>query len=295
MIHKLPFLLTFVQIKVYMFIGMSSFTYGWNIGTPEYRPPLGWTESDLVDVVCRFGFNCLQIGDNLPLHTFSVERMVVLKNKCQQHAIRLEIGAREMTEENLILYLDLCQSLEVPLLRFVIDAKTFEPTEDEIIALLKNALPELEKKQITLGIENHDRFKAKNLSGIMDKIGHEKVGICLDCANSLGAGEGLEHITNWLAPHTVNLHLKDFKIQRLSHQMGFIVEGAPLGQGMLDLNFLSESLFKYGRCQSVILEQWVVPESEEKTTLEKEKTWANESIRRLSEFSKSLKLGKTQC
>ncbi len=36
-------------------------------------------------------------------------------------------------------------------------------------------------------------------------------------------------------PFTVNLHVKDFIIQRVGHQMGFTVTGTPLGKGMIQL------------------------------------------------------------
>jgi sugar phosphate isomerase/epimerase len=172
----------------------------------------------------------------------------------------------------------LADHLNAPLIRFVIDTVQFEPDCDYIIHSIKNILPELKKNKITLGIENHDRLKAKELANIMEAVGDDQVGICLDCVNSIGAGEGLAYVSDVLAPYTVNLHIKDFIIKRLPHLMGFTVTGCPAGQGNTDIDMLMEKIGKYARCQSAVLEQWVVPANSEKETVLKEQQWAKASI-----------------
>jgi sugar phosphate isomerase/epimerase len=84
-----------------------------------------------------------------------------------------------------------------------------------------------------------------------------------------------------LAPHTINLHIKDYKIERLPHKMGFIVEGCPAGKGMTDLPRLLEVLSPYKRCESTVLEQWVVPEPGISETVLKEAQWAREGLQYL--------------
>jgi sugar phosphate isomerase/epimerase len=133
-------------------------------------------------------------------------------------------------------------------------------------------------------IENHDRFRATELASIIESISHEKVGVCLDCVNSLGAGEGLQWVSDVLAPFTVNLHIKDFSIRRVSHQMGFVVTGAPAGSGMTHVPELLNKLSRYKRCTSAVLEQWVGPESKIDDTIKKEQEWAKAGIRYLRQL-----------
>jgi sugar phosphate isomerase/epimerase len=170
------------------------------------------------------------------------------------------------------------------LLRFVVDENKYEPETETIIAILKNVLSDLKRHHITLGIENHDRFKATDLRRMMETISDDLVGICLDSSNSIGAGEGLAWVADVLAPYTVNFHIKDFCIRRFPHNMGFTVEGAPTGKGMLDLSMVMEKLAKYNRCQSAILEQWTVPGNNMDETIEKEKQWAVEGIQYLKQL-----------
>jgi sugar phosphate isomerase/epimerase len=194
-------------------------------------------------------------------------RLKEFKTTSEKNHTRLEVGARKLTE----------------------DHHDYQPSAQTIISIVKNILPELKKNDITLGIENHDRFKGRELVAIMDAIADEHVGICLDSVNSIGAGEGLELVADLLAPYTVNLHIKDFHIQRLQHKMGFSVTGAPAGTGMLNVPWLIAKLLPFGRCQSAILEQWATPEATTELTIKKEMSWADQGIN----YLKSLPYFKT--
>jgi 3-oxoisoapionate decarboxylase len=268
-----------------MILGISSFTYGWAIGAAEYRPAHPMSETDLVHQTLDFGLSCLQIGDNLPLHTLTPERLHELRTLIESHKLRLEIGARVLTAKSLHQYIDLCTFFRTPLLRFVMDGdKEYEPTLPHIASIIKEFIPELHKRKLTLGIENHDRFKAKALAHLMESVGDDQVGICLDCVNSMGAGEGLEYVADVLSPYTVNLHIKDFTVQRLPHKMGFTITGTPAGKGMTDIPLIMEKLNRYHRCQSAVLEQWVPFGKNLEEPIVTEKKWAEESI----SFLKSL-------
>jgi 3-oxoisoapionate decarboxylase len=129
-----------------------------------------------------------------------------------------------------------------------------------------------------LGIENHDRLRATELEFLMETLDSPHVGICLDCVNSLGAGEGLDHVAKHLSPYTVNLHIKDFTIQRAVHSMGFTVTGAPAGKGMTNIPALLETLGHFQRCQSAVLEQWVPFQGDLTRTIKLEERWAEESL-----------------
>jgi sugar phosphate isomerase/epimerase len=261
-----------------MILGISSFTYGWAVNYNTGEAGIAAYEQVLINKALTFGLKCLQIGDNLSIHTFDSKRLSDLKNKVTECGIRIEIGARGLMDEHLEKYIQLTDYLGAPLLRFIIDAPGFEPDDEIVVKTIKNILPQLKEKGIILGIENHDRFKAKELAVIMESVGDKHVGICLDCVNSMGAGEGLEHVVDILSPYTVNLHIKDFIITRLPHQMGFTVEGCPAGKGLTNIDLLMEKVGRYRSCESAIMEQWVVPENTKEATVEKEERWAQQSI-----------------
>lgn len=267
-----------------MILGISSFTYGWSIGIPGKMPVIPMNEIDLANLAVNFKLHCLQIGDNLPLHELSKERLDQLKSSLQKNNVRIELGARKLTKEHLSKYIDLAIYFKSPLLRFVVDGEGYEPDATTIIGLIKDVLPLLKNHNITLVIENHDRFKAQELVTMMNSINDPTVGICLDCVNSIGAGEGLEWVLDCLAPFTVNLHIKDFKIERLYHKMGFHVTGTPAGKGMMDLHSIINKLSSFKRCQSAILEQWIEPADALEETIRKEKQWAMEGLSYLKQL-----------
>jgi sugar phosphate isomerase/epimerase len=144
--------------------------------------------------------------------------------------------------------------------------------------MIQAIIPEFERAGVCLAIENHDRFKAKTLAGIVERVGSQYVGICLDTVNSFGALEGPEVVLEALGPMVVNLHVKDFAIFRASHLMGFTVEGRPAGQGRLNVPWLLEVLSGLGLDPNAILELWTPPEETLSATIEKEDAWAVASV-----------------
>ncbi|MDO1448655.1 TIM barrel protein [Rhodocytophaga aerolata] len=267
-----------------MQLGISTYTYGWAVGTPENRPSTYLTELDLLTKAEQVGVSLVQVGDNLPLHQLPAQSLRTFSQEAQAKNISLEIGARGLTEDHLHLYIRIARQLNARLLRFVVDAKDYEPNVDTIISIIKVLLPQLENTQLTLGLENHDRLKAKEFAYIIEQVGSPFVGICLDSVNSMGAGEGLEQVVEILAPYTVNVHIKDFGIKRLPHLMGFQIDGRPAGKGMLNVPWLLEKLIPYQRCHTAILEQWVVPEDTLEKSIGKEDAWATESIQYLKPY-----------
>ncbi|HEY0074081.1 MAG TPA: TIM barrel protein [Abditibacteriaceae bacterium] len=271
-----------------MKLGISSYTFGWAVGVRGHEPPEPLDEIGLLQKAHEFGVSLLQIGDNLPLETFDQLRLQNLAQEAAKNGIELEVGARNLTLERLYLYCEICRNVGASLLRFVIDDEDYHPAPEEVIPLLQEAARHLERYGITLGIENHDRFAARNLREMIVSANSDFIGVCLDTANSLGAGEGLNEIVPLLAPYTVNLHAKDFTIARHAHKMGFVVNGAPAGAGMMNLPLVLEALEPYHRCRSLILELWTSPEDSLEATIEKEAQWARQSI----DYLKSLPIKK---
>jgi 3-oxoisoapionate decarboxylase len=213
--------------------GISSYTYTWAIGLPGKEPEHPMTVYHLLEKAVELGADVVQIADNLPLDHFSHHELLKIKNMAEDLHLNIEVGARKMTFENLEKYIELAVFFHSPILRFVIDGKDYAPDPEEIHEVIKQAVPLLEGNNIILAIENHDRFKAAEFAEMVYRSGSRHIGICLDSVNSMGAGEGLETVIDKLAPLTVNLHVKEFSVNRIYHQMGFIIEGCPLGKGML--------------------------------------------------------------
>jgi sugar phosphate isomerase/epimerase len=228
----------------------------------------------------------VQLCDNLiePLHTLSDIDWNEIRLTANAFNIQIEIGTRRLTIENLKQYLEIASFFNAPFLRIVIDDFNYHPSVPEVIEVINTVIGDFKKANVILAIENHDRFSVKSLIEIIEKTDKNQVGICLDTANSLGAGEGIKDVVEGLAPYTVNLHVKDFTIKRASHKMGFTVEGCAAGNGMLNVPYVLEQLKPYNWCMSATLEVWSNPLNTVEKTIERELIWAKEGLNYLKKI-----------
>lgn len=260
-----------------MKFGIGSYALTWSIGVPGNLPDQPLTPYDLIDKAADLKVDCIQIDDNMPLDSFSDDELDDIVDYSRQKKVGVEVGTRGFTRKKTLQYLSIAEKFGSPFLRMVFDEGTFKPSREEIVKTIREVIPEFEKKDICLAIENHDRFKAETFRDIIEASGSRYVKICLDSVNSFGAGEGLATIIDTLAPYTINLHLKEFVVKRVWHMMGFTIEGMPLGKGMLPVQYLVDRV--KGNCISATLELWTSPEDQIGETVKKEEQWVEESIR----------------
>jgi 3-oxoisoapionate decarboxylase len=270
-----------------MRLGLSSYTYTWAVGVPGSLPPVMLTALGLLERAASLGVHVVQIADNLALDRLPEPELDALQDFAQRSAMQIEMGTRGIDRAHLRRYLGLALRFGSPLLRVVVDTPVYHPSPDETAEMLLPLRAEFERAGVRLAIENHDRFSAAELAGVVRRLG-DWAGVCLDTVNSFGAMEGPRQVVAVLGPLVVNLHVKDFSIARASHQMGFSIEGRPAGQGRLEVPWLLRELGRMGRDHdgnlSAIIELWTPPEGAIGDTLAKEARWAAESVDYLRRF-----------
>jgi sugar phosphate isomerase/epimerase len=264
-----------------MRLGISSYTYTWAIGVPGYPPADPMDAVGLLGKAAQLGVGLVQFADNLPLDALTPEGLDRLQQVAVDLEVSIEAGTRGVAADHLCLYLALAERLNSPIVRVVVDTANCRPSEGEIVASLRSVIPAYERAGVCLAIENHDRFKARTLTRLLEQVDSPSVGICLDTVNSFGALEGPEAVLAELGRWVVNLHIKDFSIGRPDHKMGFTVEGRPAGQGRLDVPWLLGALRDLGRDPNAILELWTPPQRDLAATIALEHEWAVASIQYL--------------
>lgn len=267
-----------------MKLGIGTYAYAWAIGVPNYPPIQPMRVLDFVRCCAEQGVKLVQIADNLPLDNLSAAEFDTLVAEAQRLGIAIEVGTRGIQPDHLRKYLQIAKRCQSPILRVVVDTYDHQPEPDEIVSILRGVMPEFGQAGVTLAVENHDRFKAQTLVDILKAVDNTHLGICLDTVNSFGALEGPDVVIDTLGPYVVNLHVKDFAIRRVGHNMGFVLEGKPAGGGMLDVPDLLKRLNAFGRDFNAILELWPVPESDLEATIRKERAWVEESVQYLRGF-----------
>ncbi|HYO83169.1 MAG TPA: sugar phosphate isomerase/epimerase family protein [Bryobacteraceae bacterium] len=264
-----------------MRLGLGSYACAWRIGVPGADPPNPMDACGLIRHAAALGLSVVQMADNLPLERLGGSELQRIREQAVAAGIDVELGTRGIGAPHLRRYLELCTYFGSPILRAVIDTATEHPSPEEVVHQLRPLLPQFERADVLLALENHDRFDARTFAWIVSELGARQVGICLDTVNSFGALEGPEVVIDTLAPYVVNLHLKDFIIRRHPSMMGFEITGAPAGQGRLDVPRLLNTLREQDRDCNAILELWPAPDARIEDTIAREEQWTVASVQYL--------------
>jgi sugar phosphate isomerase/epimerase len=261
-------------------LGISTWTYPWAIGVNGYPPPVRPLRlSDLLDRAAALKVQVVQIADNLPLHKVDRSEIRDVRDQAVSLGIKIEIGTRGVEPDHLLRYLRLALELDAVLLRTLTHTSESEPSLGQAEQWIRTVLPEFEANGVVLGLENYEAHSCFALAGLVRRLDSRLVGICLDTVNSFGALEPPEGVLQTLAPLTVNLHVKDFVIERVPYKMGFVVRGAPAGSGRLDIPWLLRQMRTDDI--SVILEQWPPPQDSVETAITMERDWAERGVQYL--------------
>lgn len=103
--------------------------------------------------------------------------------------------------------------------------------------------PAIEAHPILVGIENHKDFHAAELIELLEHIGSQQVGCCVDFGNNVALLEDPLETVRRLAPYTVTTHLKDMAVKLTAD--GFELSEVPLGEGFLPLQTMIDELRRH--------------------------------------------------
>ena len=262
---------------------MSSYTYTWAIGVPGYPPLKPLDHRGLLARAASLGVDTVQFADNLPLHRLDPRNRAAVAGHAADLGVRIEVGTRGIGKANLCDYVEIAREFGSPFVRTVIERPGHMLTPSQAVAALRPVRSCFVSAGMRLAIENHDRYTAQELADVVQELGTDWVGVCLDTVNSFGALEGPEAVVRVLAPLTINVHVKDFVIERPPHMMGFVLEGRAAGAGSLDIPWLFAQL-PVGDELSAIIELWTPPERSVVATIAKEANWAEKSVRYLADL-----------
>jgi sugar phosphate isomerase/epimerase len=102
------------------------------------------------------------------------------------------------------------------------------------------AVPIVEKHRMPLGIENHKDWRLEQQLALLKTYSSEYVGVTLDTNNNMSLLDDPMETIEELAPYTFNVHLKDTAVEE--YDRGFLLSEVPLGEGMLDMRRVIETI-----------------------------------------------------
>ncbi|MDQ3149148.1 MAG: sugar phosphate isomerase/epimerase [Chloroflexota bacterium] len=104
------------------------------------------------------------------------------------------------------------------------------------------ALPIVERPRMPLGIENHKDWRVDQQVELHKRYSSEFLGVTLDTGNNMSVLDDPMETIEKLAPYTVNVHLKDMAVQE--YEQGFLLSEVALGEGMLDVKRMVDTVRK---------------------------------------------------
>ena len=148
----------------------------------------------------------------MPLEVYSDEELKQIRIHAEKCGVELEAGMRKATPERLSEYIRITHIIGGRVLRVITDGIGFTPDLRDVCRILASLIPELEESGVVLGIENHDRFSAREYAQMVETINHPQIGLTIDTVNSLSREEHIDEVLKYMAPYCVCLHMKDYRV-----------------------------------------------------------------------------------
>ena len=258
-------------------LGLGSYTFRWSIGHRGLVPDVPMTHAGILDVAAHEGLGLVQFADNLPMELLSHIQMQDLRAKSQDLGIAIELGTQAFNATEMVRYIGFAEFLDAKILRVALDGPDAEIQVSELAKSFRDLLPKTRDAGVSIAVENHFNYPAPRLAQLVAEIDDPSIGVCLDVANSICAGEWPMETVATLAPFAINLHLKDYDIVPDPFGVGFAIYGTPLGQGRTDCQAVLDAL-PQDRDINVILEHWLPKSDNMDQARANEHIWLTQSV-----------------
>ncbi len=240
-----------------MELGLSTYSFHLAFGRhPDRKSAGSMTLAKLLNKARTMGFAAVQVD---PMH-FDADKDTPawVKRMADGLGIRLEAGSMGIDKQRITRDLEVAAAWESPVLRTFLGSEHTCPgpyDEKELASTAKKIgeiIPEAEGLGITIALENHLDISSDDLAKLVDMVGSEHFGVCLDVANNMVFLEDPVKTAETLAPYAVTCHLKDLRWEPTNY--GAKLTGAALGDGCVPLRDILSILKDAPRLGSVILE-----------------------------------------
>ena len=228
-----------------MKVGVSEWSLHQNFGR-TVKPPTPMNVMQFIDLAGRWKADGLQI-ESVPDDEKAVAE---IRSRAEKLGLYIEVEAGGLKPERIAKKLQAAKLLGAKVLRTfpAIDryrkdiplGRQLKTAEENLRQIAAAA----EKLNILVGVENHqnlviDKVEKQDITGaelaeLLDRVDSPFVGVCLDTGNAIGLLEDPMEAAKMLAPRTVTVHLKDYRIKRTFRGAEFA--GCALGRGSIDLS-----------------------------------------------------------
>jgi sugar phosphate isomerase/epimerase len=260
--------------------GIGSYAFRWSIGHRDRIPEHPISAMTVLDTAVELGVGVVQYADNMKLHLLADEEIEAVSESARERGVALEIGSEGFDRSMVSQYIGIAERMNAGILRVALDGADAGRPLKELADDLRGAASEA-RGLCRIAIENHFNYPSNQVVRLLDLVEDPWIGVCLDVANSICAGEWPMETVRLLAPRTINLHMKDYVIEPDPYGVGFRILGAPLGEGRTDIVAVLDALDR--RPMSVIYEHWLPWTGDFASANAQERRWTAAGVARLKQ------------
>ncbi|MFI5913261.1 sugar phosphate isomerase/epimerase family protein [Dactylosporangium sp. NPDC051541] len=264
-------------------IGLGTYSFFWQLSD---RMPQPLTLGDALDQTAAQGLQVFQICDYPKIMDFDANALRDLRQRADDLGLTLELGTRGTTVEHLQQYLRLAEVLQAKILRTMLNPVGDDATPQESEERLRKVLPDYDRAGVTIALETYERVPTKTLVRLVETVGSERLGVCLDPGNGVAALDLPAETIDRCAPYVKDVHVKDFAFTRGEGWVGFQYTGAPLGTGLLDYGHLERAVEPERHGLSQIVEHWLPWQGDPAATAAEERRWTAVAVEYLRDYQK---------
>ncbi|MBW8762652.1 MAG: sugar phosphate isomerase/epimerase [Microbacterium sp.] len=263
-------------------IGLGTYSYFWQHSdrVPEPLTLIGAFEDTRAQ-----GVDLFQICDYGPLEWMSAAELRNAASAASALGLTIELGTKGVEPEHLRQLLELAEVFDARLVRSMLYGPASRPTLDEAEDWLRGSIRSFESAGIDLALETYEQVGTADLVGLVERVGSERLGICLDPANVVARLEQPRTCVELAAPFVKNVHVKDFAFARQDGWVGFTYSGAAMGTGLHDYPHLLTTIRPREREINEIVEHWLPWQGDAETTIRTEREWTRITLEHLRSTS----------
>jgi len=228
-----------------MRLGLDSYSLRWQ----------GWDAYQFLDYAAQLGLDNVQFSERGNLASHDADYLRELKAYADGLGLTIEVGMGSFDRyaasfrpeygsgaDQLTTMLHVAAAVGSPVVRCFLGAQDERlgavPLREHIaecVRTLRAVAPLVRELGITIAVENHGGVDllARELSELIETVGPETVGVCLDTGNPPYAAEDPLLSTEILAPYASTTHLRDTKVW--ATEDGAAAQWVPLGAGSAEL------------------------------------------------------------
>lgn len=256
-------------------IGLGTYAFFWQHSGRDAEP---LSLIGAFEATRALDVDLFQICDYAPLETFTDSEIRDAATAARDLGLTIQLGTKGLEPAHLARFLALAEAFDASLVRGMINGPHSQPTLAAAEEWLREVVPAFEASGVTLAIETYEQVATTDLVGLVERIGSDNLGLCLDPANVVARVERPRDCVELTAAHVKNVHVKDFAFARQPGWVGFTYSGARMGDGLHDYPHLLETVRPRERGIDEIVEHWLPWQGDAETTIRTERDWTRATL-----------------